>query len=498
MSECGMIDDWRDSKNLKKVNSSISRADGMPDFGTEIAQLRRYVEQQLLTQFQKHGYHLIEVPLVEQTDLYLRKSGEDIVTQMYDFVHQNRRLCLRPEMTASVIRAYIEHCPTLEPQKLCYAGAVFRYDLNLSYRQFTQVGVELIGMNSAIADAEVIYTACLSLDKLGIANYQVVMGHMGVLLQFLRNLDLSDRLISLLLASMNLLDQPNGKALLIEQLRENYPLAPSAGALADLFNTMDTATARNSILKLLESLRIELNGNRDPQEIADRLINKLKQKDQTTKITKAVEFMADLSQLRGAPHTTLKQAEQLLADYGINAQPLTELWSITDLLTQFGIGEICLDLGLHRDLQYYTGMIFEIENTQVGRLGGGGRYDDLIQTLGGKQATPATGFSLQLEAICQILTNLQTNSQQKPPVGVRELAIALNYSANPVQAFLLARELDKIGCSYLLTMGDRPQSQVRWEITAQPNGLFRIIELQNQLDKTLDLPSLINHIKNNL
>lgn len=470
----------------------------MPDFGSEIAQLRRHVEQQLLTQFQKHGYQLVEVPIVEQTDLYLRKSGEDIVTRMYDFVHQNRRLCLRPEMTASVIRAYLEHFPQLEPKKLCYAGAVFRYDLNLSYRQFTQVGVELIGMKSAIADAEVIYTACRSLDKLGITNYQVVMGHMGVLLQFLRNLDLSDRLISLLLASMNLLDQPNGKVLLIEQLRENYPLAPSAGALADLFHGMDTTTARNSILKLLESLRIELNGNRDPQEIADRLINKLKQKDQTHKITKAVEFMADLSQLRGAPHTTLKQAEQLLADYGIDAQPLAELWSITDLLTQFGISEICLDLGLHRDLQYYTGMIFEIENTQVGRLGGGGRYDDLIQTLGGNQSTPATGFSLQLEAICQILTNLPTNSQQKLPVGFTELAIALNYSANPVQAFLLARELDKIGCSYLLTMGDQPQQKARWEITAQTDGSFRLIEPQNELDRTLDLLTLTSYIKNNL
>jgi len=484
--------------SVTRVNSSISKADGMPDFGTEIAQLRRYVEQQLLNQFQKHGYQLIEVPIVEQTDLYLRKSGEDIVTQMYDFVHQNRRLCLRPEMTASVIRAYIEHFPTLEPQKLCYAGAVFRYDLHLSYRQFTQVGVELIGMKSAIADAEVIYTACLSLDQLGIANYQVVMGHMGVLLQFLRNLDLSDRLISLLLASMNLLDQPNGKALLIEQLRENYPLAPSAGALADLFHGMDRTTARNSILKLLESLRIELNGNRDPQEIADRLINKLKQKDQTHKITRAVEFMADLSQLRGAPHTTLKQAEQLLADYGIDAQPLAELWSITDLLTQFGIREICLDLGLHRDLQYYTGMIFEIEHAPVGRLGGGGRYDDLIQTLGGNQSTPATGFSLQLEAICQTLTNSQTHTQQKLPVGLAEVAIALNYSANPVQAFLLARELDKIGCSYLLTMGDEPQRGARWQITAQPDGLFRIIASPTQLEKILDLPTLTKHIRNSL
>jgi len=461
----------------------------MPDFGTEMAQLRRYVEQQLLHQFQKHGYQLLEVPIIEQTDLYLRKSGEDIVTRMYDFVHQNRRLCLRPEMTASVIRAYLEHFPQLAPQKLCYAGAVFRYDLNLSYRQFTQVGVELIGWKSAIADAEVIYTACRSLDRLGIADYQVVMGHMGVLLQFLRNLDLSDRLISLLLASMNLLDQPNGKALLIAQLRENYPLAPSAGALADLFHGMDTATARDSILKLLESLRIELNGNRDPQEIADRLINKLKQRDQTSKITKAVEFMADLIQLRGAPNITLKQAERLLADYGIDPQPLAELQSITDLLMQFGVAEICLDLGLYRDLQYYTGMIFELETPQAGRLGGGGRYDDLIGTLGSPQPQPATGFSLQLEAVCQALNHQPLTA----PV-----AIALEYSANPTQAFLLAKELDQLGCSYLLTMGDQPQLKARWGITAQTDGSFRVIEPQNQSDRTLDWLSLINYIRNNL
>ncbi len=461
----------------------------MTDFGAELAPLRRCVENQLLSLFQCHGYQLVEVPIIERTDLYLRKSGEDIVTQMYDFVYQNRRLCLRPEMTASVIRAYIEHYPNLEPQKFCYAGAVFRYDLRHPHRQFTQVGVELIGKKSAIADAEVIYTACCSLQKLGITDYQIVIGHMGVLLQFLRSLDLSDRLISLLLSSIDLLDQPNGKSLLINQLQENYSPPPAVGALADLLQSMDSATARTAILQLLKSLRIELNGNRDVQEIADRLIQKLKHQDQTQKIIKAVEFMADLIQLKGLPNAVLQQAEQLLGNYAIDPQPLTELWSITDLLNQFGIREICLDLGLHRDLQYYTGMIFEIENPQVGRLGGGGRYDDLIQTLGGKQPTPATGFSLQLEALCQVLTN----AGQK--IHGASTAIAIEYEANPPQAMLLARELDQLGYSYQLAMQSSDHLRTRWRIVAQPDGLFALTDNQEGTTLTLDLPMLTEHLK---
>jgi len=464
----------------------------MADFTAEMAQLRRHVAQELLNLFHSHGYELVEVPIVEQTDLYLRKSGEDIVTQMYDFVHKNRRLCLRPEMTASVIRAYIEHFPALEPRKLCYEGAVFRYDLHQPYRQFTQLGVELIGKKSALADAEVIYTACCSLAKLGIASYQIVIGHMGVLLQFLRSLDLSDRLISLLLSGINLLDQPDGRNLLISQLQENYSQPPTAGALASVLQAMDTATARDSILKLLESLHIELNGNRDAQEIADRLIQKLKHRDQTQKIVRAVQFMAELIQLRGEPNTTLKRAEQVLANYAIDPQPLTELWSITDLLTQFGVGEVCLDLGLHRHLQYYTGMIFEVIHAHAGRLGGGGRYDDLIQTLGGKKSTPATGFSLQLEAMCQALTN---DSQRLVGKFFSPTAIALAYEHNPRQAIRLAQELERLGYGYQLVMEPTGELKTQWHIVAQADDSFRVIDNHNQTEITLSLPHVIPHLK---
>jgi histidyl-tRNA synthetase len=384
----------------------------MPDFWGEECHQRHLVRYQLIEAFQRFGYSLVELPLVEQTELYLRKSGEDIVAQIYDFVYHNRRLCLRPDVTTSVIRAYLEHFPIGSLQRFCYGGTVFRHEPMTSYRQFTQMGVELIGSNASIADGEVIYTACHSLAKIGLDNYGLVLGHIGILQQYLRKLGLSDRLVGILLAGMELLHQEGGRQKLENQLRESYLTKSETQQLAEVFGVMDEVSARDFILELLSSLRIEINGNRDPQEIADRLLGKLKHRDQTHKVLKAIEFMERLVQLRGKPQEVLPMAQQLLNEYEIDPQPLQEINNILQLLAIFNGTDnlpnnlpsyVSLDLGLTRGLQYYTGTIFELLDQQGNHLGGGGRYDDLVFTLGGNSSIPATGFSLNLEMVCQAL-----------------------------------------------------------------------------------------------
>jgi histidyl-tRNA synthetase len=380
----------------------------MLDFWGEECRQRHLVRYQLIETFQRFGYSLVELPLVEKTELYLRKSGEDIVAQIYDFVYHNRRLCLRPDVTTSVIRAYLKHFPVGSVQRFCYGGTVFRHEPTTNHHQFTQMGVELIGSNRPIADAEVIYTACAGLAKIGMANYSLVLGHIGILQQFLRKLNLSDRLVGILLAGMELLHQEGGKQKLENQLRENYLTKPETQQLAEVFGVMDEVSAREFILELLSSLRIEINGNRDPQEIADRLLSKLKHRDQTHKVLKAIEFMERLVQLRGQPQEVLPTAQELLNEYEIDPQPLRELNQILQILTAFYRQDhlpsyLSLDLGLTRGLQYYTGTIFALLDQRGNHLGGGGRYDDLVFTLGGNCATPATGFSLNLEMVCQAL-----------------------------------------------------------------------------------------------
>src|SRR5919197_5384465 len=137
----------------------------------------RVLETQLRAGFERFGYEGIRTPVLEPLELFLRKSGDEIVARMYSFSHWNRRLCLRPELTASVMRAFVDELQGHAlPLRLHYAGPSFRYERPSRgrSRQFTQVGVELIGAAGAAADAEVLYLACAGLEAVGIRRYRLV------------------------------------------------------------------------------------------------------------------------------------------------------------------------------------------------------------------------------------------------------------------------------------------------------------------------------------
>ena len=141
----------------------ITALRGMRDvFSTEHS-ARRRVEAALAQHFLLHAYSPIDLPILENTELYLRKSGEDIAARLYEFQFKSRRIALRPELTASVVRAYAEQLQDEPlPLRLQYNGPVFRYEKPQlhRYRQFSLCGVELIGAAGPLADAELLHLAC--------------------------------------------------------------------------------------------------------------------------------------------------------------------------------------------------------------------------------------------------------------------------------------------------------------------------------------------------
>ncbi|MCP4649944.1 MAG: histidine--tRNA ligase [PVC group bacterium] len=136
--------------------------------------------------FSVYGYQEIKIPLIEETNLFIRSIGEqtDIVEkEMYTFIDKgNRKISLRPEATASVVRAYLEH--NLNQQglaKLFYIGPMFRGEKPQSgrNRQFYQLGVEVLGSYSAYLDAEVIILAAEYIKKLGLKNFTLLINTVG-------------------------------------------------------------------------------------------------------------------------------------------------------------------------------------------------------------------------------------------------------------------------------------------------------------------------------
>ena len=379
------------------------------------------LQSALTGSFERYGYIPIALPLVEHSELYLRRSGENIISQMYEFQHRGRRLCLRPEMTASTMRAYIEHLQGASlPVRLYYTGPVFRHNgpSRGAHRQFTQVGLELIGADGALADGEVIRAAGAALEAAGLSSYSLLLGHVGILSAFLNRLDIDGQLRSFLLLNMETLRQ-RGEGYVAERLSELYPAfrrpsapdGPAASGGEHLFHALrgvPAGEARGLIVELLESLSLKLDENRDRDEVAERLLTKLRRGDQTAALDTALEFMARLGQLKGQPAAVLAECDRLLRHYHMN-NPVTEyisrLLSFLDT-AGFPADRISLDLGISLGFQYYTGMIFEIHHTAAGgsvQLCGGGRYDDLIGLLGGRQPQPATGFSFGLETVYSAL-----------------------------------------------------------------------------------------------
>ena len=359
------------------------------------------VQARLERTLASYGYQPIDLPIIEQRDLYGRKLGEELVGKVYEFNFNGRELALRPEWTASVLRAYVGRMQGQPlPLRLRYAGPVFRNERpqRATYRQFTQVGVELIGGPAPRADAECIALACAGLADAGVAEYQVRVGHIGLVRQVLRQLGLAERTQGLLAWSLERMRQ-HGVEAVRERLDATHSELPFDAALLE---GVDDAQAEALLLSSLGAIGVNLQfGTRSPEAIVRRLVRKLRREDPQPKVERALALLARLCAIQGPPAAAFAAAGSLLQEYELPVAALDELRAIMDVVSAHGLAseQIVLDFGLGRGLHYYTGAIFEIYDRNAMQVCGGGRYDDLVTALGGRQAAPAVGFAYGLERV---------------------------------------------------------------------------------------------------
>ena len=165
----------------------IRSVKGMNDLLPADSRRWQHIEDTARRVFERYGFREVRTPIVEETRLFARGIGEltDIVEkEMYTFADRNgTMLTLRPENTAGVVRALIEHnlLALDRAQKLYYLGPMFRYERPQKgrYRQFFQIGAEVFGLSDALADAEVIAMACRFLSELGLAELEVRINSLG-------------------------------------------------------------------------------------------------------------------------------------------------------------------------------------------------------------------------------------------------------------------------------------------------------------------------------
>ncbi|MFN8522394.1 MAG: HisS family protein [Chloroflexota bacterium] len=424
----------------------------------ESAELDR-IQRAMRGYFELYGYRPIDTPIIEDLDLFLRKSGEEIVARMYTFTHWNRQLCLRPELTASVLRAYTNHLQDRPlPVRLHYAGPAFRYEKPQRgrYRQFTQVGLECIGGEGAAADAEILAAALGSIATLGLTDARIVIGHLGAVLQMLRQLGIDEHGQSLILASLEHLGRRRAERedvvsrilTLMGLNRADDVDDPEPSLLPSLLAQFGPSGATNVAADLLARANLTLeSGTRTPEEVVERLLAKAGRPDATTQVHRAIDFIVELADAAGSPPEGIDRLDALLARHGLDAAPLREVERAIALLGSYQVGnpEISIDLSLGRGLRYYTGMVFEIHHGPAGpssQICGGGRYDDLVRALGGRENVPACGFSFGLERVRMALQAAHATDEGARP---SDAIVAPIESADEAESIALSQRLRAAG-----------------------------------------------------
>lgn len=319
----------------------IQAQKGTKDILPEEAANWQKMENSAYEVFSKADFKEIRTPIFEATELFARGVGDstDIVNkEMYTFEKSDRSLTLRPENTAGVVRAYIEHGFHRLPQpvKLWYKGPMFRYERPQAgrQRQFHQVGVEMFGCAEPSADAEVINLAVKYLNKLGLNDLEIEINSLGC-----------------------------------PQCRQNYKEAIKT-------------VLKPYLSELCEDCNFRYAKN--PLRILDCKVDSCKRIFENEEIQQIIlgDFICDECALHFEKVQNYLTA--LNIPYKRNKQ-------------------------LVRGLDYYNRTVFEIKSNNLGSQNavcGGGRYDSLVETLGGTP-TPAVGWAMGMERLNSLIEKVE-------------------------------------------------------------------------------------------
>ena len=406
---------------------NIQRPKGTLDILPKDASKRRHIEEKLRKLASIFNYKEIRTPTFEKTELFKRGIGEetDVVSkEMYSF--KDDEFTLKPEMTAPVIRSYIENSLQNESpiQKLFYISNMFRHERPQAgrFREFSQFGVEAIGSSDYLVDAELISLGAKMLSDFGIGN---------------------------IIFKINTIGSTEERARFLEDLKKY---------LVQYKDRLSGDSVK----------RLELN----PLRILD------------TKIAEEIEI------LKNSP---------VLYDY-LNPETKAHFDNVLNAVSQLGI-KYEIDYRLVRGFDYYTSTTFEVLSNDLGAqnaIFGGGRYDNLVEQLGGKP-TPAIGFACGLERLMLILDRNNYEFPEADKVSyyfvtmgeeakifslkmmneIREKGINCESDFLNRSVKSQMKEANKIGAKNVIVIGEEELKERKFKIKNMKDGTETIINFEN-------------------
>ena len=435
----------------------VTRIRGMYDLPRESWLRKRAMQDSLTTLISSYGYKFVETPMLEGTELFLRQSGGDLASRMYSFVDAgSHQVSLRPEFTSPIMRHYLENASEIGlPARLQYAGPVFRYDVAHpeGSGQFTQVGAELIGADSVVADAELLTLAAQVPRLAGLSEFRIELADLDVFGGVLDVANVSDRARGFIMASVPQLRK--GSAAVRDVRERAYQLhlgdrAPENQELSAAIAGLDDEQARQVIQGFLQWNGTDLRrfGQRDPEQVVERFLRKLRGSDEARRLERGLELAAALAAVRGEPGEAIARAREIVEEAGAGTASLDRLAGLVTILDSCPetCGNVTVDFGLARGLAYYNGIVFEVRHPRwESPLGGGGRYDGLARALGSGAGVPSLGFAYTLETLLALTDASETSGGVNFSPG--SVMVASQSESNCARAFAIARQCREKGNS---------------------------------------------------
>ncbi len=440
---------------------TLSRLRGMRDVSNQGQRIKRGLQDSLSDLMAGFGYLQLETPILEPTELFLRKSGGELASRLYSFTDPGgSSVSLRPEFTSSIMRYYLENASDIDlPARWQYSGPVFRHDPSNPQTggQFTQIGAELVGASGVLADAEVLGLAALTLSQVGVDGCQLELADLDVLNSILDAVGVSQRSRSFIISNAHRLSA--GRSAVPAALAEaaRWRLTGSNGEdqyLSQAIAGLDESQARVVLRGLLQWGGSTQLGQRQPEEVVDRLLRKLRGLDTEANLRRGLELACDLAAVRGSPPAALDSAAAVVKAAAAAPEPLDRLSQLIELLpSHTGVGEaLVLNFGLFRGPAYYNGIVFELNHPASGSsLGGGGRYDALAYSLGSAEPVPALGFACNLESLLALPGAVSTYSAS-PVLRPQTLVVAAGPESY-ADALAASRDLRSQGVLNQLEVG---------------------------------------------
>ncbi len=423
---------------------------GTRDFLLEEMIIRQKVIEKIKSIFEIYGFQPLETPALESWEILSAKGagGEEILKETYNFEDLGkRRIGLRYDLTVPLARVIASNPNLNLPFKRYQIQNVWRYgDVSKGrLREFLQADIDIVGSESMLADAEVIVCAIACLNELGFKNFLVRINNRKILSALIKFAGIEEKKSLEVLRSIDKLEKI-GEEKVKKELEEK-------------------GTSKESINKIFEFIKIDEN--------SEKIFEKIK-----------------------------------VLSFDEGKEGIEELKEIIFYLEKMNAkAKIKIDLSLARGLDYYTGPIFEISAEKgIGSIAGGGRYDKLIGIFSGKEI-PATGISLGIERIIEVMKERKMIKTKKSKLDVfvattnkevlkktleiiqklRESGIKTDFDLRERNLTRQLEYANSLGVPFVLIIGEKELKSKK----------FKVRDMAKKVEREMELSEAIKFLKKN-